>query len=152
MVNTIKPYHCSRAQAQEVTPYCPDCLSVGHVKLGANAEFVTLSSGNCKGVHLRFAGHTRDVIELVSADRGEATGHLLSLAKDGNIRLWDACTAACLASYSSDATAMVRYKQGLRYPQFFRGPKDMHHSSSSFVPALVEKNHLIQLCSFEGFL
>ena len=51
-------------------------------------------------------GHTREVAELAAAGAG-APRLLLSLSKDGNLRLWDVPTEACLSSIQTDATCIV---------------------------------------------
>ena len=83
-------------------------------------------------------GHEKDVVELAipcgQAVRGAGT--LVSLAKDGNIRLWDVPAAVCLASYQSDATAMVRRQQvplRCQYPANGRSHVKPHIQADKYV-------------------
>ena len=52
------------------------------------------------------AGHAKEVVDLAGSPA--RAGLLASLARDGNLRLWDAASGACLASHDSDATCLVR--------------------------------------------
>lgn len=56
------------------------------------------------------AGHTKEVIELAACAQQPAL--LLSLAKDGNVRLWDVPSEACLSTLQTEASSMVRGGQG----------------------------------------
>lgn len=59
-------------------------------------------------------GHTRDVVELSAAGAG-APRLLLSLSRDGNLRLWDVPSEACLSSLQhADATCIVSCAVGQR--------------------------------------
>ena len=51
-------------------------------------------------------GHTREVAELAAAGAG-APRLLLSLSRDGNLRLWDVPTETCLSSMQTDASCIV---------------------------------------------
>lgn len=51
-------------------------------------------------------GHTKEVIELAAG--AEKPGLLLSLSKDGNIRLWDVASEKELSSIQTDASCLVR--------------------------------------------
>ena len=51
-------------------------------------------------------GHTREVAELAAAGAG-APRLLLSLSRDGNLRLWDVPTETCLSSIQTDASCIV---------------------------------------------
>ena len=51
------------------------------------------------------AGHTKDVVDL-SACPGKPR-LLVSLSKDGNVRVWDTAQELCTTSYSTDASCVV---------------------------------------------
>lgn len=53
------------------------------------------------------SGHTKEVIELAAGR--DAPRLLLSLSKDGNLRLWDVPTEACLSSLQTDASCIVSW-------------------------------------------
>lgn len=55
------------------------------------------------------AGHVKEVIDLAAPS--DSPGLLVSLSKDGNIRLWHASHDCCTASYSSDASSLVSHAQ-----------------------------------------
>jgi WD40 repeat protein len=50
-------------------------------------------------------GHSREMVELAAVPA--APRLLLSLSRDGNLRLWDVPSEACLASLQTDATTIV---------------------------------------------
>ena len=58
---------------------------------------------------LNDAGHLKEVIDLAAPS--DSPGLLVSLSKDGNIRLWHASHESCTASYSSDASSLVSHAQ-----------------------------------------
>ena len=60
-----------------------------------------------KGLLLLPAGHAKEVVDLAGSPA--RAGLLASLARDGNLRLWDAGSGGCLASHDSDATCLVRF-------------------------------------------
>lgn len=50
-------------------------------------------------------GHAREVVELAAT--AAAPRLLLSLSRDGNLRLWDVPSETCLSSLQTDATCIV---------------------------------------------
>lgn len=50
-------------------------------------------------------GHKREVLELAAVPA--APRLLLSLSRDGNLRLWDVPSETCLSSIHTDATCIV---------------------------------------------
>lgn len=60
---------------------------------------------SCCLVHLN-SGHVKEVVDLAAC--AARPGLLASLARDGNVRVWDAPSGACLASHTSDASCLVR--------------------------------------------
>ncbi len=60
-------------------------------------------------MHGTDAGHHAAVVELSAA--AEQPGLLLSLSKDGNVRLWDVGRQECLLSLKTDAYAVVGPRQ-----------------------------------------
>lgn len=57
-------------------------------------------------VCVRYAGHSKEVVQLGSAD-GVPT-LLASLARDGELRTWDVACGACTSASASQATSLVR--------------------------------------------
>ena len=57
------------------------------------------------------AGHTKDVVDL-SACPGKPR-LLVSLSKDGNVRVWDTAQELCTTSYSTDASCVVSMCVGM---------------------------------------
>ena len=60
------------------------------------------------------AGHTKDVVDL-SACPGKPR-LLVSLSKDGNVRVWDTAQELCTTSYSTDASCVVSMCMGMLQP------------------------------------
>lgn len=50
-------------------------------------------------------GHTKEVVDLAAT--AAAPRLLLSLSRDGNLRLWDVPSETCLSSLQTDATCIV---------------------------------------------
>lgn len=51
-------------------------------------------------------GHTRDVVDMSAC--ANKPGLVVSLAKDGNARVWDVPQQLCMSSYNTDASCLVR--------------------------------------------
>ncbi len=73
---------------------------------GTDSNISVISVVDARVTHL-LRGHTREVVELASCSGRPA--RLLSLSKEGNVRLWDVPSEACMASISTDATSLVRF-------------------------------------------
>ena len=73
---------------------------------GADACISVISVVEARVVRL-LRGHAREVVDLAAC--AVRPRLLLSLARDGNLRLWDVPSEACLASIQTDATAIVSH-------------------------------------------
>jgi WD40 repeat protein len=79
---------------------------------GADTNISVISVVEARVVKL-LQGHSKEVVELAAAP---AEPHLLlSLSKDGNVRLWDVPEEACLASINTDATAVALAPDGASF-------------------------------------
>ena len=79
---------------------------------GADPAISVVSVVEARVVQL-LRGHEREVVELAAAPA--APRLLLSLAKGGNVRLWDVPEAACLASVATDATCLALAPDGASF-------------------------------------
>jgi WD40 repeat protein len=87
-------------------PHGDACLAVA----GADPSISIISVVEAAVVKL-LKGHTKDVVDL--ATTANEPKLLLSLSKDGNIRLWNVVEEACLASITtSDATCIALSPDG----------------------------------------
>ncbi|KAL4431235.1 hypothetical protein ABPG75_006491 [Micractinium tetrahymenae] len=76
------------------------CLAVA----GADPNISVISVVEARVVRL-LRGHTREMVELAAAPA--APRLLLSLSRDGNLRLWDVPSEACLSSLQTEATCIA---------------------------------------------
>lgn len=60
-------------------------------------------------------GHAREVVELAAVPA--APRLLLSLSRDGNLRLWDVPSETCLSSLQTDASCVVS-SGGVAHPLY----------------------------------
>ncbi|KAK9837156.1 hypothetical protein WJX81_006855 [Elliptochloris bilobata] len=81
------------------------CMAIA----GAAGDISVISVVEARVITL-LRGHSREVIDLVAS--AARPGLLASLARDGNLRVWDAACGACLASHESDATALALHSDG----------------------------------------
>lgn len=88
------------------------CIYVTFIHFVTQKEAAGASTmWHCRYLHLILTswivavGHSKDVIDL-AAPSG-SPGLLVSLSKDGNIRLWHASHEYCTASYTSEASSLV---------------------------------------------
>ncbi|KAG7672116.1 putative Polycomb group protein FIE2 [Nannochloris sp. 'desiccata'] len=87
-------------------PHGDACLAVA----GGDPTISIISVVEAAVVKL-LKGHTKDVVDLATTAKEPAL--LLSLSRDGNIRLWDVVNETCLASITtSDATSIALSPDG----------------------------------------
>lgn len=92
-------------QAWTAHPHGDACLAVS----GPDPAISIISVVEACVVKL-LKGHVKDVVDLSSA--ASKSNLLLSLSRDGNLRLWDVKTEVCLSSVTSDATCAALAPDG----------------------------------------
>ena len=85
-------------------------------------------------------GHCKDVIDL-SAPSGRP-GLLVSLSKDGNLRIWHASQELCIASYSSDASSLVSLRLAHALFALLVCTCVIAYSHGCLFPLLLSANHV----------
>ena len=86
-------------------PHGDACLAVA----GADPAISIVSVVEAAVIKL-LRGHTKDVVDLAATP--EHPKLLVSLSRDGNLRLWDVPSEACLASINTEATCIALAPDG----------------------------------------
>lgn len=88
------------SQGWSAHPHGDACLAVA----GADPAISIISVVEAAVIKL-LRGHTKDVVDLAATP--EHPRLLVSLSRDGNLRLWDVADETCLASINSEATCLA---------------------------------------------